>query len=49
MDLEYLAEVLAENVASWETSVLQRIGRNISKCNKLTLEDLKSINNIYIS
>jgi hypothetical protein len=46
--LEQQAELLAENVRGWENSTLQRIGKRIGKYEKLSLEDVKSINNIYV-
>ena len=46
--LEQQAELLAENLRGWENSTLQRIGKRIGKYEKLSLEDVKSINNIYV-
>nr|DAG65913.1 MAG TPA: minor capsid protein [Caudoviricetes sp.] len=45
-DLEKQAELLAENIRGWETSTLQRIGKRINKTGKLSIEELKVINNI---
>lgn len=44
--LEQQANALAANVAGWEASVLQRIGKRINKYGKMSLADVKSINNI---
>lgn len=49
MTLEEQAELLAENVRGWENSTLQRIGRRIGKYEKMSLADVKSINNIYVA
>ena len=46
--LEQQADLLFNNVAGWEQSTLQRIGKRIGKYEKLSLEDVKSINNIYV-
>lgn len=46
--LEQQANLLFNNVAGWETSTLERIGKRIKKCGKLSLADVKSINNIAI-
>jgi hypothetical protein len=48
MTLEEQAELLAENVRGWEQSTLQRIGKRIGRYEKMSLADVKSINNIYI-
>ena len=44
--LEQQANLLFDNVAGWENSTLQRIGKRIKKYGKLSLADIKSINNI---
>ena len=44
--LEEQAQLLANNVSGWETSTLERIGKRIKKYGKLSLVDVKSINNI---
>ena len=44
--LEEQANLLMNNVAGWENSTLQRIGKRIKKYGKLSLADVKSINNI---
>lgn len=44
--LEQQANLLFNNVAGWENSTLQRIGKRIKKYGKLSLADVKSINNI---
>ena len=44
--LEQQADLLTQNVSGWETSTLERIGKRINKYGKLSLSDVKSINNI---
>ena len=44
--LEQQADLLMQNVSGWETSTLERIGKRIKKYGKLSLADIKSINNI---
>jgi hypothetical protein len=44
--LEQQADLLMQNVSGWETSTLERIGKRIKKYGKLSLSDVKSINNI---
>ena len=44
--LEQQADLLMQNVMGWETSTLERIGKRIKKYGKLSLTDVKSINNI---
>ena len=44
--LEQQADLLMQNVIGWENSTLQRIGKRIKKYGKLSLADVKSINNI---
>jgi len=44
--LEKQADLLFNNVAGWENSTLQRIGRRIGKYGKMSLADVKAINNI---
>lgn len=46
--LEQQANLLFDNVAGWEQSTLQRIGKRIKKYGKLSLADVKSINNIAV-
>lgn len=46
--LEQQANLLFENVAGWESSTLQRIGKRIGKYGKMSLSDVKSINNIAV-
>ena len=48
MNLEEQAQLLANNVSGWETSTLERIGKRIKKYGKLSLADVKSINNIAV-
>ena len=47
--LEEQANLLMQNVSGWETSTLERIGKRIKRYGKLSLADVKSINNIAIS
>ena len=44
--LEEQADLLMNNVSGWEQNVLTRIGKRINKYGKLSLSDVKSINNI---
>ena len=44
--LEQQADLLMQNVSGWETSTLERIGKRIKKYGKLSMADVKSINNI---
>ena len=44
--LEQQANLLMNNVSGWEQNVLNRIGKRIKKYGKLSLADVKSINNI---
>ena len=46
--LEQQADLLFNNVAGWESSTLQRIGKRIGKYGKMSLADVKAINNIVI-
>lgn len=46
--LEEQADLLFGNVAGWENSTLQRIGKRIGKYGKMSLADVKSINNIAV-
>ena len=46
--LEEQANLLFNNVAGWEQNVLTRIGKRIEKYGKLSLADVKSINNIAV-
>ncbi len=46
--LEQQADLLFQNIAGWENSTLQRIGKRINKYSKLSLADVKAINNIAI-
>lgn len=46
--LEEQADLLMSNVSGWETSTLERIGKRIKKYGKLSLADIKSINNIAV-
>ena len=45
-DLERQADLLFSNVAGWESNILQRIGKRIGKYGKMSLADVKKINNI---
>ena len=46
--LEQQADLLFNNVAGWESSTLQRIGKRIGKYGKMSLADVKAINNIAV-
>ena len=46
--LEEQANLLSNNVSGWEQNVLTRIGKRIKKYGKLSLSDVKSINNIAV-
>ena len=46
MNLEQKADLLFSNIAGWETSTLERIGKRIRKYGKMSISDLKAINNI---
>lgn len=46
--LEQQADLLFDNVAGWESSTLQRIGKRIGKYGKMSLADVKAINNIAV-
>ena len=46
--LEQQADLLMSNVSGWESSTLQRIGKRINKYGKLSLGDVKAINNIAV-
>lgn len=47
--LEQQAELLANNVAGWETNTLKRIGKRIGKYKKLSMADIKSLNNAAVA
>ena len=44
--LESQADLLSGNVSGWEQSTLNRIGSRIGKAGKMSLSDVKTINNI---
>jgi hypothetical protein len=46
--LEQQADLLFGNVQGWEQSTLQRIGKRIGKYGKMSLADVKAINNIAV-
>ena len=46
--LEQQADLLFNNVAGWEQSTLQRIGKRIGKYGKMSLADVKAINNVVV-
>jgi hypothetical protein len=46
--LEQQADLLFNNVAGWESSTLQRIGKRIGKYGKMSIADVKAINNIAV-
>ena len=46
--LEQQADLLFGNISGWERSTLERIGKRIKKYSKLSLADVKAINNIAV-
>lgn len=44
--LEQQANVLFQNIAGWENSTLQRIGKRINEIGKMSFADVKALNNI---
>lgn len=46
--LEQQADLLFQNIAGWENSTLQRIGGRIGKIGKMSISDVKALNNIAI-
>lgn len=44
--LEKQADLLFQNVAGWETFTLERMGKRIGKIGKMSLSDVKTLNNI---
>ena len=46
--LEQQADLLFGNIAGWEQNVLTRIGKRIGKYGKLSLADVKAINNVAV-
>ena len=44
--LQQQADILFNNIAGWEESVLQRIGARIKKIGGMSLADIKALNNI---
>ena len=46
--LEQQADLLFDNIAGWEQSTLQRIGKRIKQYGRMSVEDVKSINNIAV-
>ena len=46
--LEQQANLLMQNVSGWETSTLERIGKRIGKYGKMSIADVKAINNIAV-
>ena len=44
--LEQQADILFDNVRGWEESALRRIGERIKKTGRMTLADVKTLNNI---
>lgn len=46
--MEYQARYLFSNIAGFETRTLQRIGRRIEKYGRLSIADIKTINNIAV-
>jgi hypothetical protein len=48
LNIEEKANLLFNNVSGWETKTLERIGKRIKKYGRLSLADIKSINNISV-
>ena len=46
--IEEQADLLFNNIAGWEQSTLQRIGKRIGKYGKMSVADIKTINNIGV-
>ena len=46
--LEQQADLLMQNVSGWETNTLRRIGKRIGRYGKMSLADVKAINNIAV-
>lgn len=46
--LEQQANLLMNNVSGWEQNVLTRIGKRINRYGKLSLADVKAINNVAV-
>ena len=44
--LEQQADLLMQNISGWESNTLNRIGKRIGKYGKMSLADVKAINNI---
>ena len=44
--LEHQADLLANNVRGWEQSVINRIATRIGKTRKMTIADIKALNNV---
>lgn len=45
-DLEKQADILAERLAGWERSTLERMGKRIKKIGSMSIADVKTLNNI---
>ena len=48
MSIEQQADILFDNIAGWETSTLQRIGKRINRYGKMSISDLQAISNIVV-
>lgn len=48
MSIEQQADILFDNVAGWETNTLKRIGKRIKAIGKMSVADVKALNNIAI-
>lgn len=48
MSIEQQADILFDNVAGWETSTLQRIGKRINQYGKMSISDVQAMNNIAV-
>jgi hypothetical protein len=46
MNIEEQATVLSDNLAGWEQSVINRIAKRIGKTGKMSVADVKALNNI---
>lgn len=46
--LENQADILFNNITGWETNALKRIGKRINQYGKMSVADVKSLNNIAI-
>lgn len=47
--IEQQADLLAKRIEGWEMSALRRIGKRVNEYGKMSLEDVKSINNAAVA